>query len=215
MDPGKGFYKILTISAALILSTSVWARDPQVPEASVGLFTAPSLSSATTTGDGPAGDALKSERQLSVGGGALLDGSLSPTLSLGTAVIYEKRKLNISGAGYTAKKSIPTIFIPLEARFWINRYFAVSMGGFAAFRIARVEEEITSTDGTEVNMDGDHEKAELGMTAAALGNIPLDREMGLLLGARYLRGFSNGARSSGYAERIDEIQLMGGLLLTI
>ena len=208
MDPWIRINLALILIVALMQPGTAMARTAKIPEATVSLFAAPALSGGS---GGP-----HASRQLTLGGGVMMDGALTPSLSLGLSIIYESRQLITSRPAFTTRKSIPSIFlIPVEGRFWVLRHVAVSVGPFVAFRIGRVRTETVTPRGTALSTEADHAKAELGMTAAILAPVPIGRDTALLLGARYLKGFSNGARNEAHEERIDEAQAIGGVLFMI
>ncbi len=155
---------------------------------------------------------ITTDRKIGWGGGLLVEAPLTDDLGIEIGGLYLNRKFEVGGNNLNFTRSVPTIFVPLEARFWLGNIFSVAGGGFYSLRIGDENNSINSGNSTLVSFDtGGRERNEYGLTAAATVNLASVDKTGLFIEARYNRGLSNSSKNSAYEEKIDDLLLMAGL----
>jgi hypothetical protein len=162
--------------------------------------------------DVPAESGIDSDRKLGWGGGLLFDAPLAPAFSMGIGALYIDRKFQVGTGSVRLERKVPTVMVPLEAKFWLGNAISLGVGAFGAVKVGDVTDTAIAGGGTlQSTTAADHETIEYGLTASANLLFPVAERTGILLGARYLRGLKNGSKNAVYDEKIDDLALQAGL----
>lgn len=183
---------------------------------SLALVVMPSLTNVRNDTDLPAEQGIDSKRKLGWGGGVLFDAPLANALSLGIGALYNERKFQIGTGSVRLERKVPTVFVPIEAKFWFGNVLSVGGGAFGAVKVGDVTDTAVVGSGTLTSTSAsDHETVEYGLTASANLLFPVASRTGLIAGARYLYGLKNGSKNALYDERIDDLALQVGLSFSL
>ena len=209
--------KSLLLLAALFVAFPAFAETPDNGAApSIAFVFTPSLTSVRSSSDLPQEQGMSSSRKSGLGVGFLMDSPMTPNLSLGAGALYIKRKFQIGTGTIQTERTVPTIFVPVEVKIWLMNMLSVGGGVFGAFKTGDVTDTLimggSSLQSTTAN---DHKSFEYGLTVSANLLMPIAERTGLIVGARYLRGLSDGSSSAFYDEQIDDLALTAGVSLSL
>jgi hypothetical protein len=192
------------------------AAIAQAAPPSVSVVVTPSLTGVRNDSSLAQEQGIDSNRKLGWGGGLLFDSPLGEGLSLGLGALYIERKFQIGTGSVRLERKVPTLFVPLEAKFWFMNVFTVGAGVFGAVKVGNVTDTtVVGSGGLQSTSASDHETVEYGLTASADFLLPIAERTGLIFGARYLRGLKNGSKSALYDEKIDDLAFQAGLNFTL
>lgn len=159
---------------------------------------------------------INSGRKWGMGASVMLDTPIDKALSVGIGAIYIKRKFDIGNNTLSIERSIPTLFVPLEAKLWLGNFFDVGLGGFGSIRVGDEQNSVISGGNTGASIStGQRSTLEFGMTASLAFTFPIQDRTGITIGGRYLRGFTNSSDNSIYNEKIDDVLLTAGLRISL
>ncbi len=209
VNPNTSVTVLLVAALTIAASTSAFAAEGvRVAVAGIaGVTGARNGSSNSAQGAG-----LTADRKIGYGAGALLEFPLSDGLGIETGALYVRRKFEIGNPSFRLTRTVPTLFVPLEARFWLGDFLSVAGGAFGAIRVGSQSDEVTSGSTTLASVSsGNRESTEFGATAAATLNLAAAGKSGLFIEARYNRGFSNASKDGIYDEHIDDLLVLVGL----
>lgn len=185
---------------------------------SIGVFVMPSLTHARTdtSVSTPQQTGISSDRKLSWGAGAMFDAPLQKHFSIGAGALFSNRKFSLNSGPVEVERTIPTLFVPVEAKFWLANWFSLGAGVFGSVRVGSVKDKV-KLGGTTLSStsSSDHNTLGFGLTASANFVVPVSERTGFLLGARYLYGLTDTTKSSVYDEKIDDLAFNVGLSITI
>lgn len=208
LKPLLGIFSILATGASPLVS--------QAAPGSIALVVSPSWTDVRTESSEPQESGIDSERKLSWGGGLMLDSPVGEALSLGVGALYIDRTFQVGTSSTRLERSVPTIFVPVELKFWIGDVLNVGAGAFAAIRTGKVKDSAILGGGTLAsNAGNDHSGFDYGLTASVNALFPVAERTGILVGARYWYGLSDGSKSALYNEKIDDLSLIAGLSFKI
>jgi hypothetical protein len=207
------------VTLSLVTLSSLGSMIPgyaaSVP-GSVGVVLTPSYTSVRTKTDLVQEQGINADRKLGWGGGLLFDAPLADSLSLGVGALYIRRKFQIGTGTTRLERTIPTVFVPVEVKFWLGNVFSIGGGAFGAVKVGDVTDSaVTGTGALVSTTASDHKTIEYGLTASANFLLPIAERTGFLIGARYLYGMTNGSNSSIYDEKIDDLAAQVGLSFSI
>jgi len=198
----------LAIACALsILPTAALANDVTVG----GVL---GLTNARVDSQNPLeADGLTTSRKLGVGASVTLGfHEAADPLGLQIGAWYLHRKFEIDDSSLRVVRTVPTLLVPVELKFFPTGILSVSGGGFAAFRIGDATDEVQLGNTSLFSFSSAQRKStEFGLTLAAEAEIPVAPMTGFIAEARYWRGLSNSADNSVFNEKIDDLTLMLGL----
>ena len=172
-----------------------------------GVTGARNSSSNTAQGTG-----INADRKIGYGAGILIEAPFTESLGIETGVLYVRRRFEVGTPGLRITRTVPTVFVPLEARLWLGELFSVSGGAFGAIRVGDQSDKVTMGGSSLATFgSGSRERTEFGMTLAATLNLAAVNKTGFFVEARYNRGFSNASQDGIYDEHIDDLLLLAGL----
>jgi len=207
----------LNASVSLVLAAALTSATASPALAAEGVRVAVAgiagVTGARNGSSNPAqGAGLTADRKIGYGAGALIEFPFSEGLGIETGALYVQRKFEIGNPNFRLTRSVPTVFVPLEARLWLGNFFSVAGGAFGALRVSSQSDEVTSGSTTLASISsGNRESTEFGATAAATLNLAAAGKSGLFIEARYNRGFSNASKDGIYDEHIDDLLVLAGL----
>jgi hypothetical protein len=211
---------LLTVGAFATLPgvSSTFADDtnasasPRQSPGSMGIFGVAGLTGVRNNSDLAQETGVDSNRKLGWGGGIQFDAPLAKDLSLGVGGIYIERKFQIGNTANRLERKVPTILVPVEAKFWFGNVLSIGAGGFGAVKVGNATDTaIAGTGSLQSNSASDHQTVEYGLTASVDVLLPASERTGIILGAQYFRGLNNGSKSPLYDEKIDDILFKAGL----
>ncbi len=196
----------------------------------IALIGAPTVASANTltiggalgmTGakvasdNGVESDGLTTSRKLGIGGVVSLGmRSGAEPIGLELGAWYLQRKFEIGNNSLRLVRKVPTLFVPVELKLHLADVFSIGAGGFGAFRIGEMEDEVQAGNTTAFSFSSDQRKStEFGWTASMEFVLPLAPTTGLALQARYFGGLSDSSNDGAFNEKIDDFVLMAGIKL--
>ncbi len=158
---------------------------------------------------------LDSTRKWGLGASIMVDSPAGP-VSVAMGAIYVRRVFEIGNNTLRIERTVPTLFVPLEARLWLGNVLYVGAGGFGSIRVGSQQDSVLSGNNTLASFSSDQrETLEYGMTAAAGFGFPVNERTGLALEARYFSGLTNASKDGVYDEKIRDFALTAGLRVGI
>jgi hypothetical protein len=209
-------WALACVTALLGLPTGALAADGSEPAPSLAVVITPSFTSVRTGDPLPQEQGFSEDRKLGWGGGVLFDSPLSEGLSLGVGALYIQRKFQIGTGSVRYERKVPTVFVPIEAKVWLGNAFSIGGGVFGAVKAGNVTDSVVTGAGTlNATSDPGRDTLDYGLTASANFLLPVAERTGVLLGARYLYGLTDGTKSAAYDEKIDDFALQAGLSFSL
>jgi len=200
----KNFFKVALLSALAMNAPAAMAS------VRLALGGVTGVTGARTTGTGQA-TGVNADRRMGFGAGALAEFPLNKFLGIETGVFYMHRRFDLGTDTVSLARTVPTLIVPVEARFWLGNVFSVSAGPFVAFSVGDQDDSVTTGPATATFSSGNRDAVELGATAAATVNLATINKTGIFLEGRYNRGLSNSSRDGIFEERIDDMLVLAGL----
>lgn len=189
-------------------------RSDRVP--SIAVVAMPALTHARTNSDVAQESGISSDRKLGWGGGVLFDAPINPHFSVGAGALFINRKFGLGAGNIELERTIPTLFVPVEAKYWLANFFNIGAGAFGSVRVGNVKDELKVGGRTlGSTTSSDHNTLGFGLTASANFLIPVSQRTGFILGARYLFGLTDTTKSSIYDEKIDDLAFNLGVSISI
>lgn len=193
--------KLLAAVSGLVFSATAFAAP-----GSVAIIAAPSLTSVRNESNLPQEQGIDSDRKLGLGAGILFDAPVSNALSFGIGALYIERKFQIGTGSVRFERTVPTVFVPVELKAWVGNVFSVGAGMFGAISAGDKKDVLKSGSGAlTTTTSNDREGFEYGVTVSANALFPISGRTGLLLGARYMYGLTDGDKGAAYDEKIDDL----------
>lgn len=210
----QAIFSILMMSAAAFFLTFHTSHaDEERPRIAVG-----GLMGMTGVREGSSNPAqskgMSSSRKVGWGAGVLIESLVAPTLGVETGMLFLERKFEIKNGAFSLTRTVPTLIVPLEARFWLIDSLSVAGGVFGSVRVGDQKDEYAVGNSTFASVSsGGREAIEFGMTlAATFGLLSIDKT-GIFVEARYNRGFTNASKDGVFEERMDDLIFMAGVRL--
>jgi hypothetical protein len=201
----------LTVLAASVAASTFPSVSHAAPGSVAVVFT-PSLTNARAESEDVLEQGLDSKRKFGLGGGLLFDAPLSGNVSLGIGALYVGRKFQVGTGSLRLERTVPTVFVPVEAKLWLGNVFSIGAGAFGAVKVGDAEDRVVVGSGSlSSNSAQDRKSLDYGLTASANFLLPIAERTGFVLGARYLHGLSNNSKNSAYDEKIDDFMLTAGV----
>lgn len=210
----KNFFRNPTRTAFVAMAVAGMASPLSVlaADGSVAVVFSPSLTSVRTESTLAQEQGFNSERKLGLGAGILFDAPLTENLSLGVGGLFINRKFQIGTGSVRLERSVPTVFVPVEAKFWLGNAFSIGAGAFGAIKVGDAKDEVkVGSGGFSTNSAQDRKSLDYGLTASVNFLLPVAERTGFLIGARYLYGLSNNSSNIAYDEKIDDLALTAGI----
>jgi hypothetical protein len=206
----------VALVAAFAAPAITSAAEGDVASPSLAVVLTPSFTSVRTGDPLPQEQGFSEDRKLGWGGGLLYDSPIAEGISLGVGALYIQRKFQIGTGSVRFERKVPTVFVPVEAKVWLGNVFSIGGGVFGAVKAGNVTDSIVTGSGTlNATSDPGRNTFDYGLTASANFLLPVAERTGVLLGARYLYGLSDGTKSAAYDEKIDDFALQAGLSFTL
>jgi hypothetical protein len=204
------------VAALAAFPTIASAEEGSGASPSLAVVITPSFTSVRTGDPLPQEQGFSQDRKLGWGGGVLFDSPLSEGLSIGVGALYIQRKFQIGTGTVRVERKVPTVFVPVEAKVWLGNAFSIGGGVFGALKAGDVTDSVVTGAGTlNATSDPGRNTLDYGLTASANFLLPVAERTGVLLGARYLYGLTDGTKSAAYDEKIDDFALQAGLSFTL
>jgi hypothetical protein len=127
---------------------------------------------------------------------------------------YLHRRFQISGNGVDLTRTIPTLFFPLEARFYLMKILSIGAGGFAADPVGKTSDSYSVGDTTVVNTGSSRNGVDYGLTGALGVNLPLG-PLGVFGEVRYNYGLSDSASNGDVEEKMRDLLFTVGVKVKI
>jgi hypothetical protein len=127
---------------------------------------------------------------------------------------YLQRRFQISGGPIDWTRTIPTVFVPLEARFYLAKVLSIGAGAFASIPVGSTRDSFSRGDSTLTNTGSGRSGVDYGLTGALGVNIPLE-SFGAFAELRYNHGLTDSAATRDVEEKIRDLLLTVGVKLKI
>jgi hypothetical protein len=157
---------------------------------------------------------LSADPKWGFGGMAAVELGLADYAGVAIGVHYLERRFQISGGAVDWTRTIPTMFIPVEARFYLAKVLSIGAGGFAAFAVGHTKDSFKTGNSTLVNTGSSRNGVDFGLTAALGVNIPIG-PLGVFGEARYNFGLTDSASNSDVEEKIRDLLFTVGVKFKI
>lgn len=201
--------KIFCLTVGLSLAATSYADGLRLGVGALAGATGVDVSS-----NSPAESAnMVENRKFGYGAGALIEVPIVEFFGLETGALYLHRRYDISNNSVNITRTVPSLIVPIEGRFWIGDIFTAAVGGFASIGVGKAKDEVNSGNVTVSNSfsHNDRKVAEFGLTAALGVNVPVWDKSGLFVEARYNHGLSDSSESATFEERIRDVIFMAGV----
>ena len=186
------------------------------PKSTITLGAVAGLTGARTDTSTPQQTGVNDDRKWGAGASVMFDTPIADAFSLGIGAIYQKRTFDIGNSTLEIERSVPTLFIPVEAKLWFGNFFDIGAGGFGSIRLGDEQNKIIAGSATTFSYSsGQRETLEFGMTLSAAVTFPFTERTGITVEGRYLRGFTDSSEDSAYNEKIDDFMLTAGLRISL
>jgi len=157
---------------------------------------------------------LSADPKWGYGAMASIELGLADYAGIALGAHYMQRRFQISGGAIDWTRTIQTITVPLEARFYLLRVLSVGAGGFAAFPVGKTKDSFDNGDSTLVNTGSKRKGVDYGLTGALGVNVPLG-PVGIFGEARYNYGLTDSAANSDVEEKIRDLLFTVGVKVKI
>lgn len=164
---------------------------------------------------------VKSDPALGFGAMTAIELGLADFGGVALGVHYLQRKFTLSGSDtpgvdYKLTRTLPTLFIPLEARFYFFKMLSVGAGGFASIPVGNASDKYKSGNvSTTVDRGKQRSGTDWGLTGAIGVNVPIGDTLGVFGEARYNYGLTDSASNGANEARIRDLLFTLGLKLKI
>lgn len=146
---------------------------------------------------------------------ALVEVPASPVWGIETGAIYLNRKFGIGNSDLQVMRTVPTLLIPVEARYWIGDIVSLAAGGFGAICVGQVTDTIVAGEGSTTINSNQRKDLEGGLTAAVDFNFAIARKTGLFVEGRYNYGLTDSADNGLFKERMRDALMVAGLRMDL
>ncbi len=195
----------LVILSALVIMTAApaWAANTKL-----SLVGAIPVSKSNTSGNTlDAGVEFKEPWGVGYGAGATFELGFNQYVGIQVGGLYTSRKVStkLSSTALNAtleeKYTLNQIEIPVALRFWLNRYFVLSAGGFYSLGMGKVKYSsnavpalaLEAVDGSFDYNDSNIElkKNNYGLLGGLGVNLPLSQKVSFIVDGRFQYGLAN------------------------
>ena len=165
------------------------------------------------------GYSAKSNPAFGYGAMAAVELGLADFAGIALGAHFLERKFEVKNDALNAYKftrTIPTVFIPLEGRFYFFKLLSIGAGGFASLPVGNASDKYSTGGNTAVTTESKQQRAvDFGLTAAVGVNVPIGESLGIFGEARYNYGLTDSAQNSDLEQRIRDFMMTVGVKLKI
>lgn len=153
---------------------------------------------------------LKADPKFGFGLMTSIELGVADFVGIALGVHYLHRRFQIAGGSLEWTRTIPTLLLPLEARFYVPRMLSLGAGGFAAFHVGNTKDVFSAGDALFQSTSRSREGVDYGVTGAIGLNLPLN-SFGVFAESRYNYGLSNSKTSSDVEKKIRDFMFTVGV----
>lgn len=160
------------------------------------------------------GAAVSTDKKIGIGFGALVSVYSTTAFTLEAGLISLSRQYALS-ASPAETIGLKMLEVPILLRFDLLPIVSVSAGAYLALGMGDISKSNPTSSTTETYNANSLGKTDYGLQASASLTLPILPTMKFLIDLRYLYGIANLDTRAGASFKFSDIQLLGGIRISI